>query len=469
MKTNEKGAGATNTYSFLKSNRTLTPVVSSSLAQGSIKTLPVPEQRDSAFNGHRSILRGVDSFYLTAGGAQFPSSWLVEQQVIWNQYQQEYDYSLQQYLEVQIGNDWFELYPSGDLPYKYKLYNKQIGMIKVWNTDKWSGGVNSKQHIFLDFRSSYLHQFTREELKVVVKDWVRLFFADMQGVDILVSRGDIFTDITSDRMLSLQEIEQSISRCKVTQLLKDNIVGFTEEEKDLLDRVYNKVEQKLTPEISALLNKVSIMIDNQIAIGANRIIGNTNSVQTAYWGNHLGGHVWGKIYDKTLKVRVDCDTDTQELWKLNGWKPDQKVVRVEFSVRKKFLKELNGGAFVYFDKFLDNLEVLWEYFSTKWLRLVVEKKVNNIQTSINTPFWDCVVNSFDCGDIKVIRGKKFTGKIDQLFKQGIGCLTTMIGYGMGSNEDMVYLRSVIKSVDNVINQAYEDTSILHKRRKLGLS
>jgi hypothetical protein len=138
-------------------------------------------------------------------------------------------------------------------------------------------------------------------------------------------------------------------------------------------------------------------------------------------------------------------------------------------MRRKFLKELNGGSFVDFENFVDNLEVLWEYFTTKWLRLVVEKKINNIQLSVNTDFWDCVVNSFSAVDIKVKRGKTFNGKIDQLFKQGIGCLTTMIGYGMHTNEDISYIKSVISAVDNVIIGAFEDTSILHRRRKLGIS
>ena len=470
MKSNKKGAGATNTYSLSKSNRTLTPVVSPTIAEDGRQTTPSSHQKHLGCGGHRSILRGVDTFQLTAGGAQFPSVWLLEQQQVWKEYQEQYDYSVPEYLEVEVGNNWFQLFPSGDMPYKYKLYNKQIGMIKVWNTDKWSGGVNGKQHIFLDFRSSYLHQFTREELKVVIKDWVKLFFADIQGVDIQVSRGDIFSDIISDRMLVLEEVEQSISRCKVSQIFKDNIVEFSEQEKELLSSVCNKGEQKLTLQMTPeLLEKISLMIENQIAIGTDRIVGNTGGIQTAYWGNHLGGNVWGKVYDKTLKVKKDCDTDTQDLWKLNGWKTDQKVIRTEFSMRRRFLKELNGGSFIQFEEFLDNIEVLWEYFTTKWLRLVVEKKINNIQTSVNTVFWNCVVNSFSSGDIKVKRGKTFNGKINQLFKQGIGCLTTMIGYGMYNNEDISYIRSVVSAVDNVIQQAYEDTSILHRRRKLGLS
>ena len=41
-------------------------------------------------------------------------------------------------------------------------------MIKVWSCDKWSGGVNGKQHILLDLRSSFIHNFGSPDLV----DWI---------------------------------------------------------------------------------------------------------------------------------------------------------------------------------------------------------------------------------------------------------------------------------------------------------
>jgi hypothetical protein len=275
-------------------------------------------------------------------------------------------------------------------------------------------------------------------------------------------------------MLITEEVEASISRCKTTNRFYENGVDFTDDEEELLSRVCNKGEQKLnqavlsqfTPEF---FNKIITLKETQQSIGANRIVGNTNRLETAYWGNHKGGMVWGKIYDKTLSARKSNDTDIEDLWIANGWDKYKVVVRVEFSMRRGFIKELNGGNFVSLSGFIEGMNTIWDYFSTKWLRLVEEKKKNNIQLSVNTPFWECVSKSFMETAIKVIRYKSFKGKINQLFKQATGCLTSMISYGMNGENDKMYMKCVIQAVDKVMNEAYEDSSILHRRRLLGLS
>jgi len=231
--------------------------------------------------------------------------------------------------------------------------------------------------------------------------------------------------------------------------------------------VYKRqVLSQFTPEF---FNKIITLKETQQTIGANRIVGNTNRLETAYWGNYKGGMVWGKIYDKTLSARKNNDTDIEDLWIANGWNKDKVVVRVEFSMRRGFIKELNGGNFVSLSGFIEGMNTIWDYFSTKWLRLVEEKKKNNIQLSVNTPFWECVSKSFMETAVKVIRHKSFKGKINQLFKQATGCLTSMISYGMNGENDKMYMKCVIQAVDKVMNEAYEDSSILHRRRLLGLS
>ena len=424
---------------------------------------------------HQTLLRGIDSLYLTAGGPQFPSDWLINQQQIWKEYQQQYDYSTHQYLEVEVGGHWFQLYPVGELPYKYKLYNKQIGMIKIWNCDCWSSGVNGKQHIFLDLRAGFIHSFTPVDLQIWIENFYSTFFREMIGVDIQVSRGDLFVDIMCDKMLDTADVEASISRCKTTNRFYDNGVDFSEEEEDLLTRVYNKGEHILNQSVLSdlftpeFVNKIILLKETQQSIGANRIIGNTNRLETAYWGNHKGGLVWGKIYDKTLCVRKHNDTDIEDLWSANGWNKNKMVVRVEFSMRRGFIKELNEGKFVSLTGFIEGMDIMWDYLTTKWLRLVEVKKKNNLQLSVNTLFWESVSNSFTQTTFKVIRSKSFKGKINQLFKQATGCLTSMISYGMNGEQDKMYMNSVIEAVSKVINLSYDDNSIFHRRRLLGFN
>jgi hypothetical protein len=221
-----------------------------------------------------------------------------------------------------------------------------------------------------------------------------------------------------------------------------------------------------TPEF---VNKIILLKETQQSIGANRIIGNTNRLETAYWGNHKGGLVWGKIYDKTLCVRKHNDTDIEDLWSANGWNKNKMVVRVEFSMRRGFIKELNEGKFVSLTGFIEGMDIMWDYLTTKWLRLVEVKKKNNLQLSVNTLFWESVSNSFTQTTFKVIRSKSFKGKINQLFKQATGCLTSMISYGMNGEQDKMYMNSVIEAVSKVINLSYDDNSIFHRRRLLGFN
>jgi hypothetical protein len=430
------------------------------------------EQRSGSIpaSPHQRLVAGVDTLITTAGGSQGPSDWLVDQQVVWSEYQRQYDYSAPEYLEVEVGQHWFQLYPTGTCPYKFRLYNPQVGYIKVWGTNTWCKGSKGKQNVMLDLRSSFIRTFDINTLKVWIRNFYSLFFADMEGVEIQVSRGDIFTDIMCDNMLTTEEAFNSISRCKTTDKIYSTSVSFTEEELELLRPVHpvcNKVDQKLIP--LPLLDKLNTLVLNQNSYGCDRVIGNTNRLETCYWGNHKGGEVWGKVYDKTLKVKKDNDTDLEALWLLNGWNKDRVVVRTEFSMRRKFLKELNSKQFVTLEGFLDNLNVIWEYFTTKWLRLVECKKKNNLQTSTITSFWECVTSSFLLPEHKVVRERKFAGKVDQLFRQGVGCLTTMIGYGMNGDSDITYIKGVIGAVDKVINEAYEDNSILYRRRTLGIA
>ena len=222
MKSIKKRVGATNTNPLNQHHTSLTRVlVSPTIAEDALPSsiLQTPISNPSAVvAGFHSILNGIDTLVLTAGGSQFPSNWLVEQQQVWKEYQQQYDYSTHQYLEVEVGGYWFQLYPDGKMPYKFILYNQQIGMIKVWNCDCWSSGVQGKQHIFLDLRAGFIHSFTPSGLKIWIEDFYSIFFKSMDGVDIQVSRGDLFVDIMCDRMLFTEEVEASISRCKTCLL-----------------------------------------------------------------------------------------------------------------------------------------------------------------------------------------------------------------------------------------------------------
>ena len=106
----------------------------------------------------RIIGYGIDTLIFTAGGNVSPSEWLVNQKEIWNDYQAQHERG-DEFSTVELPNgEWWKLYPYGSKCYAYQISNAEVGYIKIWNTEKWSSGINSKQHLHIHLYSKKIHQ-----------------------------------------------------------------------------------------------------------------------------------------------------------------------------------------------------------------------------------------------------------------------------------------------------------------------
>lgn len=211
------------------------PVISPTIAQETAtSTNHHGDQSTWAVVGNQVVLSGIDTLAVTAGGVSAPSSWLQEQAVIWNEYQSQYEFG-DDYVCIEMGGYWWQLYPNGSVPYKYQLRNDEIGFIKVWNVDKWSSGVIGKQQVHIHFYSKFLHSHPNDTLYHEVKKITSNFFTD-DSYDLNVSRGDIHTDVTNGKsFLSVDDISNVISRSKVRQHYYENQeLELSAEELDLL-------------------------------------------------------------------------------------------------------------------------------------------------------------------------------------------------------------------------------------------
>ena len=157
-----------------KQHRSLTPVVSSSIAPSGHRST-TPPSTPHYEHQQKVVLAGVDTLVITAGGAVAPSTWLIEQQKVWSDYQKSYEYG-EEYTSIEFDNKWWVLKPHGSLPYKYQLFNEQVGYVKIYNVDKWSSACQSYQNIHFQFYSSYLHSFSTQQLFVEVKRILSYFF-----------------------------------------------------------------------------------------------------------------------------------------------------------------------------------------------------------------------------------------------------------------------------------------------------
>lgn len=421
---------------------------------------------------HQALLSGIDTLVLTAGGVSAPSGWLLEQVSIWEQYQSEYEFG-EEYICIELNGKWFQLYPYGSKQYKFQLRNPEIGFIKLWNPNKWSSGVAGKQQVYLQLTSKFIHSVSINELNEKVKEICSLFFEDMVGIEVLISRVDLHTDITNgDSMLTYEEVSNAITRSKVrNQYFENDIETISEEDIDFLEKLssfpptYNKGGQKLIEE--GLLQKLLNVYHNQVSIGANNIVRKRN-LETAYFGK-FGSDIWGKVYNKTSEVKTKLDNDTPQLWSDNGWNGTDIVVRTEFSMRRGFLKQIDNGSYVSLISFISNMDKVWDYLTNSWLRFVEEVKENNSTWSKITSFWKMVQSSFTEVRYSVIRKKNYKGRIVQLYQQGIGCIKQMISIGMVNNEDYGFVVSTKQALETTLLQSIELGEYYKRRQILGLA
>lgn len=418
---------------------------------------------------HQILLTGIDTLSITAGGNVAPTEWLLEQQNLWNEYQQSYEFG-EDYITIEMDNKWWSVYPSRCFPYKFQLRNDEIGFIKIWNCDKWSSGANGKQQIHIHFYSKFLHSHSPQTIYKEINQILSNFFVETIDLCIQVSRIDLHTDISNgDKFLTQKELDNAICRAKIReQYYEDTELVLTDNEQELLFQTpptNNKGGGKLIPQ--SLLDKVRKMIDNQFVSGADNTI-RKRELETAYFGKKKQGILWGKIYDKTKEIRIKNDTDTPKLWNENGYNGYDCVVRVEFTIKRDLLKQLNGGIYVNLLSCLSNIDTLWKYLTHEWLRLVECVKINNSTTSIITDFWNVVSNSFDTPTKNIIRKKDYRGKITQLWSQGLGCIKQMISLGMDNNEDEYFISATITALSDTLSNDFSRIEYMDRRKLLGV-
>lgn len=84
------------------------------------------------------------------------------------------------------------------------------------------------------------------------------------------------------------------------------------------------------------------------------------------WSIGLGGNISARLYDKTLEIEKSKKTYLHDLWKSSGWDGVSPVWRLEFELKRAVLTELGMSKL---SEVLRNLNGLWSYATTEWLRL----------------------------------------------------------------------------------------------------
>ena len=468
-----------------------------------LQSLAHLEQESRGFGGldlpptkSKVLAYGIDTLCFTAGGKVIASDWLKEQQDIWKEYCDTFEIGDDE-MSIQLPDgEWWRIKPFGNGVYKYQLFNKEIGYIKIWNCDKWIGGMKGKQQLHIQLYSKALHQNSGNLMKFV-NQLVSYFFSG-DGVEIKVSRLDLYSDVCRNAFLSEEEVSNTISRSKFREQIfggDDNEYELTEKEEKLVESwgknqmmfptlslgdstnsagssssgsanpdLYNKGEQKLTDE---LVGKLIGSYMNRMVSGADSII-RKRDLETAYFGR-FSSDVLCRMYNKSKEVKYKGDSDTPLRWLDNGWDNKQEVIRVEFSMKRAFIRQLNDEKYVSLNECVKNVNNIWDYLTNSWLRMVDEVKENNSQNSVITSFWRKVQFAFGSAVSNVIRSKNYQAKIDLLLSQGIGCLKQMIAIGMNNNDDTCYINSAVQGVNDILLSTISSRDYYQRRIKLGIA
>ncbi|MGH9425851.1 MAG: hypothetical protein ACRD2L_06035, partial [Terriglobia bacterium] len=142
----------------------------------------------------------------------------------------------------------------------------------------------------------------------------------------------------------------------------------------------------------------------------------------------LGGNLSARLYDKTLEVETKSfKFYLHDLWAQAGRKPDQKVYRMEFQVRRAVLKELGINTL---PELLEALPRLWKYLTEDWLRLTIPNPSDQTQTRWpNHPLWDAISSvysvSLDQPRLKRFKPARLPFE-DRLYEQGVGQVSSFM-------------------------------------------
>jgi hypothetical protein len=91
------------------------------------------------------------------------------------------------------------------------------------------------------------------------------------------------------------------------------------------------------------------------------------------WTIGMGGVIGCRLYDKVQEIFHTGKAWVMNQWLPMGWQLGEEVWRLEFEFKRDFLKDRQLSSLA---SVLDNLNGLWSYATTEWLRLTVPNEAD---------------------------------------------------------------------------------------------
>lgn len=138
------------------------------------------------------------------------------------------------------------------------------------------------------------------------------------------------------------------------------------------------------------------------------------------WSIGLGGIISARLYNKTLEIEKSKKTYLFDLWRAAGWDGKSAVWRLEFELKREVLTQHGLSKL---GEVLGNLNGLWSYCTTDWLRLTLPQEEDQTRSRWPIhPLWG-YLSSVDWEASGGVLTKRFSNarlpSDDKLFSMGL--------------------------------------------------
>jgi hypothetical protein len=110
------------------------------------------------------------------------------------------------------------------------------------------------------------------------------------------------------------------------------------------------------------------------------------------WAIGLGGVIAARLYDKLFEIDKSKKFYLIPLWEQSNWQQGEPIWRLEFEFKRQFLVQKNLSKLT---EVLANLNGLWSYATTEWLKLSTPNHIDQTRSRWPIhPLW-AAISSLD--------------------------------------------------------------------------
>ncbi|MBL8523126.1 MAG: replication initiation factor [Betaproteobacteria bacterium] len=168
------------------------------------------------------------------------------------------------------------------------------------------------------------------------------------------------------------------------------------------------------------------------------------------WSIGAGGPIMMRLYDKNLQIEKVGAQYLRTLWDAGGWKDGQPVWRLEFEYKRELLARMGLNSF---ETVMAQLNGLWSYAMTDWLRLCIPSLDDATRSRWPVhPLW-AALSSVDFGSAEMSRLRRVVTtqkpSEESVIRRAIACLITFMVL-RGFTEYLAAFREMSDAIDSTL-------------------